>query len=492
LHLGSLDAFARLHHTAEIVIVSHSSHDSSAAARGEQREKRPGRLAARVAGFAAFASLALHAASLQAQSVSARAGIDSADRADSAALGVDTILSLEEALDRARHVSPDVARQNGAVRSARSGEHVALGSYLPTLSLESGAARAGAAVAAAPITPTYAGNAYSAGLIASINVYTGGRLGAERKQARAEREAAEANLVATNYDLRFTVDTTFLGVLRAEALARVAQARLIRAKGAERDAASRLAAGTTTRSDDLRAALEVMSAEQALLEARSAHVSASVALGRLTGLGGRVGAREDDSSVVRPLSVPEDSVLAEIERTSPDVKAAEATAAATSAGVSSAKSHYQPYISAAGGYSYLRQQPELLNDGGTWVARIGLSYPLFDGFVRGDEVTRARADEETARVSNLDTHRFVRASAIRLLTNLAVERRRMTLSEQAVALAREDLRVQDARYREGATTQLERLTSELALVNAEQDAVTARFDYAVARAELEALAGRTL
>jgi outer membrane protein len=81
---------------------------------------------------------------------------------------------------------------------------------------------------------------------------------------------------------------------------------------------------------------------------------------------------------------------------------------------------------------------------------------------------------------------------VRLLTNLAVERRRITLTEQAVELAREDLRVQDARYREGATTQLERLTSELALANAEQDAVSARFDYAVARAELEALAGRAL
>lgn len=441
---------------------------------------------------AALATVMARPLSLPAQSIASRAGIDSTGRADSAALTVDTTLTFDEALDRARHVSPDVARELGAVRSANSGERVALGSYLPQLSLESGAARAGDAIGAAPIAPTYAGNAYSAGLIASINVYTGGRLGAQRKQARAEREAAEANLVAINYDLRFTVDTTFLGVLRAEALATVARARLIRAKGAERDAASRLVAGTTTRSDDLRATLEVTSAEQALLEARSAHVAAAVALGRLTGIGGRVGAREDDASVVRPLSISEDSVLADIERTSPDVKAAEATAVATNAGVSSARSHYQPYISAAGGYSYLHQTPEILHDGGTWVARIGLSYPLFDGFVRGDEVTRARADDETARVSKLDVHRAVRASAIRLLTNLVVERRRIALSEQAVALAREDLRVQDARYREGATTQLERLTSELALVNAEQDAVTARFDYAVARAALEALAGRTL
>jgi outer membrane protein TolC len=437
--------------------------------------------------------LALPVCSAGAQSMAARAGAtDSLDRGDSSALRMDTVLTLDEAIERSRHWSPDVARGAGAVRSARSGERVALGAYLPALSVESGAARAGDAIGAAPIAPTFAGSAYSAGLIASVNVYTGGRLGAERKQARAQREAAEANLVATNYDLRFTVDTAFLGVLRAEALARVAESRLNRAKSGERDAASRLAAGTTTRSDNLRATLEVTSAEQALLEARSAHVSAAVALGRLTGLGGRVGAREDDSTIVRPLSVPEDSVLAEIERTSPDVKAAEATQTATSAGVSSARSRYQPFISAAGGYSYLHQTPEILNDGGTWVARIGLSYPLFDGFLREDEVTRARADEETARVANSDTHRAVRANAIRLLTNLAVERRRMLLSEQAVTLAREDLRVQDARYREGATTQLERLTSELALVNAEQDAVTTRFDYAVARAALEALAGRTL
>ena len=41
-----------------------------------------------------------------------------------------------------------------------------MGAYLPMLSLESGAACAGDAIGAAPIAPTYAGNAYGAGLIA--------------------------------------------------------------------------------------------------------------------------------------------------------------------------------------------------------------------------------------------------------------------------------------------------------------------------------------
>ena len=249
---------------------------STAARESAPHDNRVGRGRCVAALVAIALSLAPLSFPLRAQSLAARAGVaDSLDRADSSALQTDTVLTLDEALERARHVSPDVARGTGAVRSARSGERVALGSYLPELSIESGAARAGDAIGAAPIAPTYAGSAYSAGLIASINLYTGGRLGAERKQARAEREAAEANLVATGYDLRFAVDTTFLGVLRAEALARVAESRLQRARSGERDAASRLAAGTTTRSDELRATLEVTSSEQALLEAQSAHVAAS-------------------------------------------------------------------------------------------------------------------------------------------------------------------------------------------------------------------------
>jgi outer membrane protein len=53
------------------------------------------------------------------------------------------------------------------------------------------------------------------------------------------------------------------------------------------------------------------------------------------------------------------------------------------------------------------------------------------------------------------------------------------------------LRVQDARYQAGASTILDRLTSEATLVAAQQDAVTARYDYGIARAQLEALAGRS-
>ena len=61
-----------------------------------------------------------------------------------------------------------------------------------------------------------------------------------------------------------------------------------------------------------------------------------------------------------------------------------------------------------------------------------------------------------------------------------------------VAAATEDLRVQQERYRVGAGTILDLLTSQAALTQAQTNLVQARFNYLIARAQLEALAGRSL
>lgn len=68
----------------------------------------------------------------RAQTAATRSATDTLELADTALFGVDTVLTLEAHASAGR-VSPDVARQTGAVESARSGERVSVGSYLPTL-----------------------------------------------------------------------------------------------------------------------------------------------------------------------------------------------------------------------------------------------------------------------------------------------------------------------------------------------------------------------
>jgi Outer membrane efflux protein. len=79
-----------------------------------------------------------------------------------------------------------------------------------------------------------------------------------------------------------------------------------------------------------------------------------------------------------------------------------------------------------------------------------------------------------------------------LLTTLHTTAKTITLDLEAIRSAREDLRVQGARYRAGISTMLDVLTSELALVQAGYNLAQARNRYHTTRAALEALVGRVL
>jgi outer membrane protein len=68
-----------------------------------------------------------------------------------------------------------------------------------------------------------------------------------------------------------------------------------------------------------------------------------------------------------------------------------------------------------------------------------------------------------------------------------------TAAQQATVLsAVEDLRVQQQRYATGTSTLLDVLASQTQLDQARQALIQARYDQRIAKAELEALAGRDL
>ena len=69
---------------------------------------------------------------------------------------------------------------------------------------------------------------------------------------------------------------------------------------------------------------------------------------------------------------------------------------------------------------------------------------------------------------------------------------RMALVAQSLEAARASVRVQTERYRLGSITIVELNAAQDALSAAETDAVSARFDYLRARAQIEAILGRAL
>lgn len=374
------------------------------------------------------------------------------------------------------------------------------GQYLPSLGVASSAGRGTTVQGASSVTngiPVASSvrpldNLYGSGISAAIPVFTGGRRGAERRSADANQVAADAGLNATQYDVRLATKEAYFDVLRAGELVDVATAQVAQAQRAMLDAESRLRAGTTTRSDVLRARVALATARDALATAGSTRTASQFALARAIGSDSPVQAEPvaDDDSI--PLPVSRDALVSRAVTDAPVTRAAAANAESADAAISAAKAQYLPTVLASGGYGWLEQRSVNPHPVGGWTLQMGVSYPLFNGFQREAAVSRAEAQAVAAHSDALDTERGVRADAVRAYDEATVAAQRIGFAREAVAAASEDLRVQELRYRAGASTFLDEVTSQLNLAQAETSLVQARYDYQIALAMLERVLGREL
>jgi len=404
-------------------------------------------------------------------------------------------LTLEQAIDRAIRTMPATIQAAGNVRAAEAGERSALGSYLPRLS-----ASAGTSLSPGTQVGTGVGTSVGvrindsdrAGLSLSYDIFTGGRRGAEKAQAEAQTVSAEAILIEQKYAVTLATRQAFYDVLRADETIRAAESRLARAREAYDAALQRQRLGNATQSDVLRAQIEVNAAREAVLTANTQRTNAMYALGRLAGTNGPVAADGQIALEPSPLALSNDEILRIAVENSPAVIAARANASAADAGIAAAKSQYLPNLSLSAGYDWANRDPALSGGNASWSLGVGLSFPIFNGFQREESVERARIQEEVAHAQAADAERLARSNVQSALGNLALAEERIRINADAVKAAQEDLRVNRERYAVGASTILDVLTSQSSLVEAENGLIGARYDYQIARAQLESLLGRSL
>ena len=412
---------------------------------------------------------------------------------DTSALG--PRLSLETVVARTLAHSPGVAGAQGAVRDAAALRRVALGAYLPTVALNSSAGWTDQSLATSGVVSGTAGstlNAYGAGLAAAVDVFTGGRRGAQRSQAEAISQAADAGLVQQRYATILLARQAYFEVLRAHELVRVAGESVAQAELGLGYARDREQAGTATRADVLLAQLAAATARRQSLAARDTLGMTTAALGRLVGADGPTDADAHIALEPVTLALSDSGVPGLAPAAAPAVVNAQALANADAAAVRASETQYLPTISLGAGYNWSNDGRVTGSLRSGWIVALSTSFPLFNGFVREASVTQAKVAAEVATAAFADTKRFARAEAQRLLGSLRVAEQDIALSRESVRLATEELRVIRARYRAGIATILDVLTSQTALTQAELDLVSALFTYQVARASLEALLGRDL
>lgn len=408
-------------------------------------------------------------------------------------------VTLAEAIRLAERTQPGVVQAETGIRTAAARRRNAWGSYLPSVTATSQASEffsEGASridpVTGQLTTGNSSNRSLSTSLSASVDLFTGFRRGAEMRAARAGQTAAEAGLVDARFQQALTTTNQFFDALAAAQLLRVREASVRRAEEQLKVSINKLRAGSATRSDSLRSRVTLGNARLALIRATTDLAAAEAGLARLVGETGRVKAA-DDSAFYRLGAIPDTAALrAEAEARSPRIQSTRAGAEAARANLRASRSAYWPSLTLSGNTAWNASRAndyDLLNQR---QVSLGLRWSLFDRFDRELAVAEREASLDVADAEAADAQRAVAAELTARLAELAAARAEIEITTTSVVAATEDLRVQQERYRLGASTIVDVLTSQEALDQAEVDVVVARFNHLRARAQLEALIGRTL
>jgi outer membrane protein TolC len=399
-------------------------------------------------------------------------------------------VTLREALERAARLDPNYVRALGQVDVAEWGRRAArLAFVIPSLTAELDATKYSTEffnIGTAQPTST----SVNARLTANYELFSLRKF-TDLGSTKWELESARATEVQQRFRTAFLVESDYYGVLANQALFRVASERVRRAEEQLSVARARVVSGAAVQTDSLQLVLEVTRARIDLLRQTMVLRVAQLQLGRHIGVVGPVGGVIKDTlpPVELPVTLP--AAVSEALAQGPQYRAARAGERAAEAVLRGTRSDYLPTLTLTGANATFDTKffPSARNVSSLTVTA---SLPLWTLGAREIGVSQARVDRDVSRAIRQDLERGVLRDVTEAYEAYHTARNTAEMSRGALAAARENFRVQEARYRSGATTILELLDAQISLTQAEADLIQASYATWLALAGLEVILGRRL
>lgn len=409
------------------------------------------------------------------------------------------VLGLQEALDSARGRQPQLRQARAATRAAEARADEARAPLLPQLTGSAAYERTTANPTPrpgfAPVSGSSHGsfdtvNYWTSSATASQLIYdfgqTSGRWQAARTSAVSQRDAELSTAVQTALGVR----VAFFGARAARDLVGVARDNLANQEAHLRQTEGFVAAGTRPEIDLFLARTARANAKLQLINAENGYLTAKVQLNQAMGVRGPADYEVGDDTLgpVQGEDLGQEPLLAEALQRRPDIAALDEQARAQEQTLGAVRGGYGPSLGVSTGVTNagLALDSTVWN----WNAIVTLSWNLFQG-----GFTRAQEREATA---TLDSAR-AQAEVLRLQVAVDVEQARLAVratltglaaADEALANAREQLRLAERRYQTGVGSAIELGDSQVALASAAAQRVQADYNLSTARAQLVRALGR--
>jgi outer membrane protein TolC len=398
-------------------------------------------------------------------------------------------VGLEEALAMARQYSPSLEQSASALEMAEYTQLSALGGFLPSLSLgysynNSSSGRLD------PTGQSITTTNYSAQLTGGIDLFRGLRRFSDLRGAKLGVEASSARYRQAEYQTAEAVKIAYYNAVARRELMRVEADRVQRQEDQLSFVDQQLELGRATRSDVLRSQVDLNNARMALLNAENAARASTYTLAEAVGVTEPLVPEAEADLAGAGALISDDEVLSMALMGAPSLVSARADAAASQAGVASARSAYLPSLRLGGGWAW--SNSEFPPQNRSWSVSLSGSLPIFDGFSRENQLYQAQARRDQAFAGERAAELGLRKDIDAALGTIAAAQASIGLAEQTVELSEEDLRVTQERYRLGLATILDLQSAQITLRQAEVDLISRQFDYQIGLARLEALLGTDL
>ncbi|HEY8195933.1 MAG TPA: TolC family protein [Gemmatimonadales bacterium] len=400
-------------------------------------------------------------------------------------------ITLAEAVRRSSRFDPDYVRALGQIDNAEWGRRAAmLAFFIPSVNLSLDQTKYSESFfnPADPANPTQTlvvGRASANYEIFSLRKF------AELSRTKADLASAQASELEQRFSAALETESSYYDVLVNQELYRVNEERARRAREGLGVARARVSSGAAVQTDSLQLVLELVRAQVDSLRQHNALRTAQLELGRRVGAEGPVDAVPLDTvpAAALPISLPQALQIALDQ--GPQYRTARANEKSAAAALRAERGDYVPVLSVGG----LHQRYDTrLFPGAANISSVtfSLSYPLWNNGQREIEVSRARVNRDVARAIRDDIERVVRRDVTASYDGYQVTAAAVELALVAVNVASQTYRMQELRYRSGASTILDLLDSQVDLAEAEAGLVQARYLNRLALAQLEAILGRRL
>jgi outer membrane protein TolC len=402
------------------------------------------------------------------------------------------VVTLADALQRAANVDPNYVAALRNIVDAKWQQRAAYAAFIiPATTLSATQTRSNREVFNFG-TGEFANRLTQAQVDMRLNLFRGLSKFFEAGQAGATVAQADANELAARFETALLTESDYYDVLAQRELTRVVEERVRRAEEQLAIARARVTAGAAVQTDSLQLLLELTRARVELLRQRATLRVARIQLGRRIGVPGPVDAAPLDTLPSGPLPITEQEAVQEALQEGPNYRAAAAGARAAERAYSAAMGGYLPRIDLFATYQTFGDEFLLPDDSRRWIYGFSINFPIWNNAQREIQLSQAKSNREVARSVRDDTEREVRRDVIAAYEVFETARASADLAEDAVVVARENLRVNQERYRVGSTTILDLLTSQVSMVEAEAALVQALQAERLALAGLEALLGRRI